>query len=533
MSSDPAVSQAFRPSESTDSSILHVLMETVPDRIYFKDLQSRFVRNNLAHARWIGAASPEACVGRTDFDFFSREHAERAYVEEQIIIRSGKSIIGRIDLIRKRDGTTGWGSVTKMPWCDHTGRIIGTFGLTRDVTEAKQAEEELTRERNLLRTIIDHLPSRVYVKDTQSRYILNNQAHLDVLGIKSQSAATGHTTADFFPGERGAQALTDDRKVFAGEAIENQEKSDHGAEGQVHWALTTKVPIHDTHGKIVGLVGISHNITRRKLAEMHLEQRNAEMEADVRMARQIQEAFLPHTYPVFSAPGGAPTLRFAHRYIPATTLGGDFFDILQLSPTQCGVLICDVMGHGVRAGLLTALIRGVVGELGARSTDPAHVLAEINRSLDPIVAQTGEPVFATAFYGVIDTIKRTLTYANAGHPFPLVCLAKSTAPVSLSHRDPEPAAGLISGFTYTTQCCEFLPGSFFLGYTDGVIEAADPAGNLFGDERLRAALASGRNRSANEILTELERDVRTHTERDAFEDDVCLVLIEALTAGVS
>ena len=128
---------------SLESSILHVLMETIPDRIYFKDRESRFVRNNVAHARWIGAASPETCAGKTDFDFFSPEHATRAFLEEQVIIRTGRPIINRLDRITKRDGTKTWGSVTKMPWCDAAGNVIGTFGLTRDVTAAKDAEEKL------------------------------------------------------------------------------------------------------------------------------------------------------------------------------------------------------------------------------------------------------------------------------------------------------------------------------------------------------------------------------------------------------
>jgi len=75
---------------SLDSAILHVLMETLPDRIYFKDLRSRFVRNNLAHAHSLGADSPLDVVGKTDLDFFSKEHAERALADEQEIIRTGR-----------------------------------------------------------------------------------------------------------------------------------------------------------------------------------------------------------------------------------------------------------------------------------------------------------------------------------------------------------------------------------------------------------------------------------------------------------
>jgi sigma-B regulation protein RsbU (phosphoserine phosphatase) len=518
------------PNESLDSSLLRVLMDTIPDRIYFKDLQSRFVRNNAAHAHHLGAASPEECVGKSDFDFFSKAHAERAFADEQEIIRSGVPIIAKTERVTMRDGTQGWASSTKMPWRDAQGRIVGTFGLTRDVTEAKDAEERLKEERNLLRTIIDHLPSRLYVKDLESRYVLNNRAHLAALGVKTQEESVGHTTLHFFPGERGQQALADDRLVYDGGAgILNQEKSDFGPEGDVHWSLVTKVPLHDIRNKLIGLVGISHDITRRKKAEEELRLRNAEMEADLKMARQVQESFLNRAYPIFPlhARPEDSSLRFFHRYIPTTTLGGDFFDIVRISDTRCGVLVCDVMGHGVRAGLVTALIRGVVEEMGVRTTNPADVLAEINRSLVPILEQTGQPVFATAFFGVIDTAARTFTYANAGHPAPLIRRAGQPAPVRLTPDDPEPATGLVGGFAYTRLECAFNPGDLFVGYTDGLIEAADATGTQFGEDGLQQLLSLTPGLDGPGVTQKLLQTVQAFSGRGVFEDDVCIVTIEA------
>jgi sigma-B regulation protein RsbU (phosphoserine phosphatase) len=505
-------------------------MDTIPDKIYFKDRESRFVRNNAAHARSLGAASPAECVGKSDFDFFSPEHAQLARDDEERIIRTGAPVVGKIERTTLRDGTRRWASSTKMPWRDATGAIVGTFGISRDVTATKEAEEKLTEERNLLRTIIDHLPSRLYVKDTASRYVLNNQAHLAMLGAPSQAAALGRTTLDFFPGERGRQALADDRQVLAGGApILDQEKSDFGAEGAVHWSLVTKVPLHDTRQQLAGLVGISHDITSRKIAEEKLRRHTAEMEADVRMARQVQEAFLNRAYPRFprSAPAAASALRFAHRYVPATTLGGDFFAILQFSDTRCGVLVCDVMGHGVRAGLLTALIRGTVEEMGARAADPAHVLGEINRSLAPVVEQTGQPVFATAFYGVIDTAAHTLAYANAGHPPPFVRpAAEPAATMRLVAADPEPAAGLIPDFAYSTHTCPLRPGDLLFACTDGLFEAADRTGAQFGVERLGEVVARHASLGAAALLARALDEVNAFTGQAAFEDDLCALVVE-------
>ena len=516
--------------ESLDSAILLALMATIPDKIYFKDLQSRFVRNNPAHARSLGASSPQFVIGKSDADFFSRAHAERALADEQTIIETGQPVIAKIERLTLLDGSIAWASTTKMPWRDSSGKIIGTFGLSRDITATKIAEEKLTEERNLLRTIIDHIPSRIYIKDTASRYILNNRAHLALLGVKHQAEAVGRTTADFFPGERGRQALNDDRQVLEGATtIISHEKSDFGAEGDVHWALTTKVPFHDVNQRIAGLVGISHDITRRKQAEEALKLHTAAMETDVRMARQIQETFLPRSYPVFprGVPAEASALRFAHRYIPTTTLGGDFFQIVQLDDVKCGILICDVMGHGVRAGLLTALIRGVVAELGERATDPARVLAEINHSLTPVLEQTGQPVFATAFFGVIDTATASLTYSNAGHPPPLILRAAVNSVSRLVPSDPEPAAGLIHDFQYSRQETAFDPGDSFLAYTDGILEAANPAGEIFGEERLIAQLVGSRGLPGSLVCDRLVRATEAYSARLDFEDDVCIVTIES------
>jgi sigma-B regulation protein RsbU (phosphoserine phosphatase) len=523
-------SASATPTESLDSTILHVLMDTIPDRIYFKDLESRFVRNNLAQARSLGANSPDDCVGKTDYDFFSREHADRAFIDEQVIIRTGRPIIGKIENTTLRDGTRTWVSTTKMPWRDQTGRIIGTFGLTRNITATKEAEEKLTEERNLLRIIIDHLPSRIFVKDLASRYVLNNRAHLDILRVEHQEEAKGRTTLDFFPGERGQQAMEDDRRVLdTSTPVLNQEKSDFGAEGQVRWSLTTKVPFNDIRGKTVGLVGISHDITERKRIEQELRQRTEEMEADVRMARQIQEAFFNQPYPLFPR-GVAPAnsaLRFAHRYVPASTLGGDFFDIVRLSDTRCGILVCDVMGHGVRAGLLTALIRGVVEEVGPHAHDAAEVLGEINRGLMPIVHQTGQPVFATAFYAVIDTVAHTLSFGNAGHPPPLLLRAATGAVDQLSLSDPEPATGLIEDFVFTCHESVFAPGDVFLGYTDGLFEAANGANQEFGEARLRAFLAQNPGITGAALLEHLINEIVAFTGHAHFDDDICAITVEA------
>ncbi len=525
--SDPNNSPA---SEQLDAGILHVLMDTVPDHIYFKDLQSRFVRNNNAHARALGAKSPADCIGKTDSDFFSDVHAEEALRDEQEILRTGRPIVAKIEHNTFPDGTFAWVSTTKMPWRDATGKIIGTFGLTRDITATKIAEDKLNVERKLLRTIIDQLPSRIFVKDSAGRYVLNNRTHLVTLGATEQSQVSGRTPFDFLPEKRAQQAVDDDRQVLAGgPPILNAEKSNMVVGSDTRWALTTKIPLRDLEDKITGLVGISLDITARKRTEQELQRRTEEMETDLQMACQIQESFFPREYPVFprGVPEEASQLRFAHRYLPAATLGGDFFDVIPLSDTQCGVLVCDVMGHGVRAGLLTALIRGVVEEFALRVTEPALVLAEINRGLMPIIHQTGQPVFATAFYAVIDTATATVHYANAGHPPPLIRHGADDPIISLGWENPEPAAGLMEGFVYSSRAVPFEPGDTLLAYTDGFMEASDATDAMFGKIRLASFLREHAALTGRPLIDRLVEEVIAFTGRRDFDDDLCAVTVHS------
>src|SRR6266404_1328158 len=153
-----------------------------------------------------------------------------------------------------------------------------------------------------------------------------------------------------------------------------------------------------------------------------LRSKNAQLEADFNMAREIQEIFLPSHFPTFphSVAPKDSALRFSQRYLPAAAVGGDFFNVFPITNSTCGIFICDVMGHGMRAALVTAIMRGIVEELMPLAADPGKFLAEINRSLHAILRRTREPFLATAFYAVLDVGPGELRFANGGHPSPFL-----------------------------------------------------------------------------------------------------------------
>src|SRR6185369_12177898 len=167
-------------------------------------------------------------------------------------------------------------------------------------------------------------------------------------------------------------------------------------------------------------------IERKRMTEQlhryaaELRQKNAQLQADFNMAREIQQIFLPSQYPTFphSVSPEKSALKFSHRYISAEAVGGDFFDIFAITDSAAGVFICDVMGHGMRAALITAIMRGLIEELMPVAADAGKFLTEINRSLRAILRRTREPFLATAFYAVPDASAGELRFANAGHPSP-------------------------------------------------------------------------------------------------------------------
>src|SRR5215210_1173458 len=140
-----------------ESTLLHALMDNIPDAIYFKDTEGSFTRVNR-HAPYRGGNAPEEVVGKTDFDFFVEEHARAAYEDEQRVMRTGVPIVDKEEKEVYPDGSTTWLSTTKVPVFDDAGRVTGIVGISRDITERKHAEEarlELAREQ-AARTEAEH-----------------------------------------------------------------------------------------------------------------------------------------------------------------------------------------------------------------------------------------------------------------------------------------------------------------------------------------------------------------------------------------
>ena len=291
-----AVERARSEAQLADErDLLNTLLENIPDRIYFKDRQSRFIRINRALTDYFRLATPEAAYGRTDAEFFDEERAREMAGDERRIMETGVPILEKIESKTLVDGGKSWTITTKLPLRDRKGRIVGTCGISREITEIKQMEEQLATERHLLRVLIDNLPDLIFLKDAEGRYLLDNAAHLRFLGASEFSEVNGRTIFDFYP-EPVARALHEEDMniIRTGQPLLNREQQVGDLGGRHHWMLSSKIPWLDDEGKVVGLVGISRDITLQKRAEGRLRQANEDLEArrtDLMAAvKDLQEA---------------------------------------------------------------------------------------------------------------------------------------------------------------------------------------------------------------------------------------------------
>jgi PAS domain S-box-containing protein len=253
-----------------ERDLLRTLMDSSPDQIYFKDRQSRFVRSGRANAVRLGAKSPAELVGKTDSDFFAPVHANAALADEQEIIRTGLPVIGQIEREVMPDGHVSWVLTTKMPWRDKDGAVIGTFGISKDVTALKGAEEDLAYERDLLRSIMDSLPDRIFFKDLRSHFVRCSAEVVRMLGQDVRDII-GKTDSDFFPKEQARKTFEDEQEIIrTGKPQIGLVEKTVWPDGREGWSLGSKMAWRNPEGVIVGTFGVSKDITALKEAEATL-----------------------------------------------------------------------------------------------------------------------------------------------------------------------------------------------------------------------------------------------------------------------
>jgi len=415
--------------------------------------------------------------------------------------------------------------------------------LVKEVLSTNPDDAALRQE--LFAFLLENAADQIYFKDTEGRFTCASRAVADFMGVQKPADLIGKTDFDFWSEQTAREAAADEKRIIeTGLPMVGKIEKLVYPSGRITWDYTSKLPLRNSRGEIIGICGINKDFTAvRRMEDALEEERNrlrtttAELAAKKRSARGRP----PHGARIPACPITAqdPTLTgynvcgrspftFAHYYRPAAAIGGDFFDFFQLSPNRLGVFICDVMGHGLRAALVTAIIRALVEELRPTMSNPGRFLTTLNRRLRTILERVDEPFVSTAFYLIVDATSKDVEFANAAHPVPvrLRRLERAAEPITNDKAQTGPALGLFDEISYATFSCPFEPNDCLILFTDGLYEVDSPEGKEFGRNALISSLDRLSALPVEQLFPAVVEEVCRFTSRPHFDDDVCMVAVE-------
>jgi len=260
---------------------------------------------------------------------------------------------------------------------------------------------------------------------------------------------------------------------------------------------------------------------------LHVQREKQRLDDELRIARDIQKSLLPIEPPRIAG------ITFADLCEPAREVGGDYYDFFEIGPRQIGVLIADVSGKGTSAALYMAELKGLMLALSHKERSPRRLLIDVNRLL---AAHLDNRSFITMTYAIIDLEAATLTLARAGHTPTIVVSAGAShliAPDGMVLGLRLPGAGERFQQMLKEHCQPIAPGDVIVLYTDGITEAMDADGELFGDTALAHVLASQQHLDAAGIRERVLREVKAFVGDAEPHDDMTMVVIKIGDVGAA
>ncbi|MCF7853350.1 MAG: PAS domain-containing protein [Candidatus Pacebacteria bacterium] len=501
--------------------ILQSLVDHLPDLIYIKDSRGRYVLNNVAHRRFLGVSRLEDVIGKTAANFFPKDLAKRYHRNDREVLSTGQPLLNRIEPIVDPTGEPREVSTSKIPLYSASGAIEGLLCIGRDICYCRETEETLQQERYQLHALMDNIPDNIYFKDRQGRFTRINNALARWFGLDDPSQALGKTDFDFFTEEHAREAYEDEQRIMAtGKPIVAKEEKETWPDGHVTWVSTTKEPLRDREGNVIGSFGISRDITQLKEATLELAERDELNREEMSLARTIHRALMPVETPK------VPGLEFGLLFVPSGDIGGDFIDFIRLPyPNRIGVTFADITGHGVGAALLSSMLKVLVDEVTHSGLSQSGCFKVLNRRLNK---EYPPGSFASSFYAIFDTAGHTMTYVKASQE-PVILLRPGEETQIL--RAGGPPLGLLGPDVfdeaeYEQHTVPLKPGDTVFFFTDGLVEHANGGGTKsVAQETLIAWLEEEVHRPPQELVDTIYERALAYVERPRPTDDVAALAV--------
>lgn len=245
-----------------ERNLLRTLVDSLPVAAYAKDRAGRKTLVNPVDAYNLGVASPREALGKTDFDFFPREAAERFVADDQAVLRDGQPVLNREERITRRDGSTGWLLTSKVPLRDADGRITGLVGIGLDITQRRQFEEQLRK----LARAVEQSPASIIITDCAGNIEFVNPKFTQVTGYTADEVA-GKNPRILKSGETPVEEYRRLWEVIAAGQEWRGEFRNKRKDGTLFWETASISPIRDGGGKITHFIAVKEDVTEKKLTE--------------------------------------------------------------------------------------------------------------------------------------------------------------------------------------------------------------------------------------------------------------------------
>lgn len=301
------------------------------------------------------------------------------------------------------------------------------------------------------------------------------------------------------------------------------------------------VMLADPSGRFLGLIPMQtmvllqnryllETIERIDRQRQEISKWQEEMKKELYLASQLQQTMFTKKSSLFppNSTDDRRQYRLLYRYLPAKLIGGDYFHTFELTDGVMGVLLCDVMGHGVRSALVTAMVVAVAESHIDIAGDPGAFLTRINRELAILLQHADDTIFITAQYLLLNLNESLVRFSIAGHHDPLQYKSDTCTliPLVSGRTSDGPPLGCFENSVYGTNCAKFRDGDLFFLYSDGLFEAFSPEGKEYGQERLLDSFRTRCNQPLERILDEAIADLTRFNGGTEFYDDICLIGLE-------
>lgn len=401
----------------------------------------------------------------------------------------------------------------------HRAHEDGIICIAQDAVGLNAARRALIESEERFTQVANMTGEWLWEQDFSGHYTYSSSAVEEILGLKPEQII-GKRYTDLFADCAWSELLPEvtqpDKKVSPFYRVLNHYRHVNG--GQVI-CESTGMPVSDASGNLIKWRGVDRDVTAYRRAEE--QNRDAQLKLavannEMKIARKIQESLLP------SVPLIGSGFCVQGYCLPATQVGGDYFDYFCRDSSTVDVVIADVSGHAVGPALFMVEARSALRTQAQMTSEPDETLFMMNRFLYEDLSQSDH--FISMFYLQYSSDIGQLSYANAGHNLPLL-LRKGAATCAQLDAD-----GLVLGVQdlvcFDCQKTTLIPGDRVFLYTDGVTEAQSPDGKLFGIERLCKLISSSATLSVDDLIKRCIHELKVFRNKESFEDDLTIVVLE-------